>query len=120
MTPRSAIPGRSPRSLHEIYGTDSYNAALQSAKMAIACAGYRVSGVGAHQASFEAIQLALGPGIVGLATYFETCRRKRNRLDYDMASITSDVEASEVLQKAGEFRDEVESWIAREHPRFAP
>ena len=31
----------------------AYNAALQTAKMAIACAGYRVVGQGHHQVSFE-------------------------------------------------------------------
>lgn len=98
----------------------AYNAALQSAKMAIACAGYRVTGAGAHQASFEAIQLAMGAGVANLAAYFETCRRKRNTLDYDLAHVTSNAEAAEALQKAGEFRQEVEAWIAQHYPRFMP
>src|SRR5712691_7554034 len=39
----------------------AYNAVLQLAKMAIACAGYRVSaGNGPHQKSFEAVKVALG------------------------------------------------------------
>jgi hypothetical protein len=66
----------------------AYNAALQLAKMAAACAGYRVSGLGAHQTSFEAAELALGSSVSNLTAYFETCRRKRNALDYDMAHIT--------------------------------
>jgi len=41
----------------------AYNAALQAAKMAIACAGYRVGGLGAHQTSFEAVELAIGPTV---------------------------------------------------------
>src|SRR6266849_6830308 len=61
----------------------AYNAVLQLAKMAIACAGYRVVGAGHHQTTFEAGELALGPTVANLASYFETCRRKRNLLDYD-------------------------------------
>lgn len=112
----AAIPGLSA---DRCFAT-AYNAALQSSKMAIACAGYRVTGAGAHHASFEAVQLAMGPGIANLAAYFETCRRKRNTLDYDLAYVTSDAEAAEVLRKAGEFRLEVEAWIAANHPQFMP
>src|SRR5215470_7873932 len=63
----------------------AYNAVLQLAKMAIACAGYRVVGQGHHLTTFEALELAMGPSIAPLASYFDTCRRKRNVLDYDMA-----------------------------------
>src|SRR5215467_2467929 len=41
----------------------AYNAVLQLAKMVIACSGYRVSGLGHHQTTFEALELAMGPKI---------------------------------------------------------
>ncbi|MEX0711881.1 MAG: hypothetical protein WD278_06000 [Pirellulales bacterium] len=98
----------------------AYNAALQVAKMAIACAGYRVIGVGAHQTTFEAVQLAVGGRIAPLALYFETCRRKRNRVDYDAAHIVSDAEAQEIRAQAEQLRTDVEAWIASQHPQFRP
>jgi uncharacterized protein (UPF0332 family) len=99
----------------------SYNAALQAAKMAIACAGYRVvAKKGHHQATYEAAELAVGPGVSSLLAYFETCRRKRNTVDYDVANVVSDTEAAELLQKAQEFAQEVEAWIAKHHPGFVP
>lgn len=98
----------------------AYNAALQLAKIAIACAGYRVSGLGAHQTSFEAAELSIGTNVSALAAYFETCRRKRNTLDYDSANTISDMEASEIIQKAEEFRQEVEAWITKVHPQYIP
>lgn len=88
--------------------------------MAIACAGYRVVGQGHHQVSYEAAELAVGASVSQLVSYFELCRRKRNTLDYDMANVVSDTEAVEVLQKAREFKTEVEAWIAANHPNFAP
>jgi uncharacterized protein (UPF0332 family) len=98
----------------------AYNAALQTAKMAIACAGYRVTGQGHHQVSFEAAELAVGASVSQLVSYFELCRRKRNTLDYDVANVVSNSEAAELLQKAQEFKHEVETWIAAKHPNFVP
>lgn len=58
----------------------AYNAVLQLSKMALACAGYRVSTTlpGHHQTTFEAAGLVLGAAPPSLTDYFETCRRKRN------------------------------------------
>lgn len=93
----------------------AYNAVLQLAKMAIACAGYRVVGAGHHQTTFEAVELALGSSVSTLASYFDTCRRKRNILDYDNAQVVTETEAKELVQKAEEFRTLVEQWIAQHY-----
>jgi hypothetical protein len=98
----------------------AYNAVLQLAKMAIACAGYRVVGAGHHRTTFEAIELALGARVATLASYFDTCRRKRNILDYDNAHVVTETEAKELLQKADEFHTLIEQWIAHHHPQFGP
>jgi hypothetical protein len=51
----------------------AYNAALQSANMAIACAGYRiVSKVGHHRVFLESTELVLGKAAHKYADYFET------------------------------------------------
>ena len=97
----------------------AYEAALLLAKMAVACAGYRVKGQGAHQATFTALKLALGPGIARTAGYLERCRRKRNELSYDSAGIVTDTEAAELLTEARSIQNAVEEWIARNHSQFA-
>ncbi|MCC7265314.1 MAG: hypothetical protein IT369_22655 [Candidatus Latescibacteria bacterium] len=97
----------------------AYNAVLQLAKMVIACAGYRVTArQGHHQASFQALSLAMGAGVADLVTYFDTCRRKRNLVDYDRADQVSETEAQELCKKAQEFRTLVEVWIAQHHPQL--
>jgi hypothetical protein len=64
----------------------AYNAALQSAKMAIVCAGYQpASTPGHHRLTFEAARLALGASAADHLDFFEACRRKRNVIDYDHA-----------------------------------
>jgi hypothetical protein len=87
--------------------------------MAIACAGYRVVGAGHHHTTFEAVELALGASVAHLASYFDTCRRKRNILDYDNAQVVTETEAKELVQKAEEFRTLVEQWITYHHPQWS-
>ena len=61
----------------------AYNAALQTV---IACAGYRVTAkAGHHRVTIEALTLAVGNSGQRYADYLETCRRKRNVIDYRRA-----------------------------------
>jgi hypothetical protein len=96
----------------------SDNAVLQLAKMAIACAGYRVVGQGHHVTTVEAVKLAMGRRVASLASSVETCRHKRNRLDDAWANVATDTEVRELLEKAHAFRQLVEQWIAQQHPQF--
>jgi uncharacterized protein (UPF0332 family) len=95
----------------------AYNAALQAAKMAIACAGYRVStGAGHHKISFESVSLVIGKAAAPYGDYFDRCRRKRNVIDYEDAYVATETEAREIATKAKEFFDMVEQWIVKTHP----
>lgn len=97
----------------------AYNAALQTAKMAVACAGYRVGAVPGHHAmSFECAGLALGKQSDALVDFFDVSRRKRNIIDYTGVQIATSTEAAEVLQRAQEFSALVEAWIKAKHPRL--
>ena len=99
----------------------AYNAVLQLAKLVVACAGYRVSArKGHHRVTFEAVELAMGPAIAKHVAYFDACRVKRNTVDYDMANVTSESEADDLVKKAAEFDRLVEAWIAKEHPALRP
>jgi uncharacterized protein (UPF0332 family) len=97
----------------------AYNAVLQLAKIVIACSGYRVAGLAHHQTTFEALELAMGPKVSRQVAYFDTCRRKRNQVDYDFALVTSDTEVEELLSKAEEFQNMVEDWIRLHHSKYA-
>jgi allantoicase len=94
----------------------AYNAALQAINLAIACAGYRVTArIGHHRASLESVRLALGDEAGNYPDYFETCRRKRNTIDYTHAHVATETEAKEILGKAAAFYELVEKWIAKAH-----
>jgi hypothetical protein len=94
----------------------AYNAALQLAKAVIACEGYRVVGIGHHQVTFDALEIAMGASISPLAAYFDTCRRKRNQVDYDFANAASETEADELIEKTDEFKTLVQEWLREKHP----
>ena len=95
----------------------AYNAALLTAHMAIACAGYRVTAkTGHHKLAFDAITLTLGAGASKHADYFERCRRKRNVIDYTRSHVVTETEAQEILEKAKEFHGFVEAWIDSKFP----
>lgn len=99
----------------------AYNAVLQLSKMAIACAGYRVSSnkTGHHRTTFEAVKNAVPiRDVENLADYFETCRRKRNLIDYDATELASETEADELVKKAREFQTIIEDWISDNYPAF--
>jgi uncharacterized protein (UPF0332 family) len=97
----------------------AYNAALQTAKMAIACAGFRISRFpGHHRLTFEGAELALGKSAAHLTDYFDACRRKRNEIDYTGAVIATTTEADEILLHAKSFLTLVEGWIVSNHPKI--
>jgi uncharacterized protein (UPF0332 family) len=94
----------------------AYNAALQAAKMAIACAGYRVNArAGHHKISFENLNLVMGKTADPYSDYFDRCRRRRNLIDYDDAYVATETEAEEILAKVKDFFNLVEEWIAKTH-----
>jgi hypothetical protein len=98
----------------------AYNAALQAGKITIACSGYRVGArAGHHAVTFEAVRLAIGTEASFLVDYFDTCRRKRNLIDYDNSSVATQTEADELQLKAAEFLALVEAWVVANYPAFA-
>lgn len=68
--------------------------------------------------TFEAVEIAMGPSVSALASYFDTCRRKRNQVDYDRANAATQTEAEELISKAEEFRTLVEKWILKHHRHY--
>lgn len=95
----------------------AYNAALQAANMAIACAGYRVTAkTGHHKVAIDSVKFAVGNTVDKHADYFDRCRRKRNVIDYTRSHVATDTEAEEILQKATEFYALIEAWINSKFP----
>jgi hypothetical protein len=50
------------------------------------------------------------------ATYLDSCRVKRNAVEYDYVGGASDSDANELIAFAEELRAEVLGWLESEHP----
>lgn len=83
----------------------AYNAALQLATAILRASGYRASTkVGHHWATFTVLPTILGDEYQELADYFNTCRTKRNTLEYcDTGAITKQA-AVELIQQVKAFK----------------
>jgi uncharacterized protein (UPF0332 family) len=97
----------------------AYQAALLTAKMAIACAGYRVKGQGSHYTTFQVLTLALGGKFKTIAGYLDRCRRQRNDVAYDTEGLVSKSEVEELIRRTEQFHKDVEAWIVTNHSHFA-
>jgi hypothetical protein len=45
---------------------------------------------------------------------------RRNIADYEQADTVSETEVEEMRQLAATLRRDVETWVRKNHPRFAP
>lgn len=80
-------------------------AALNIANYAIRKNGFRVSGkVGHHQITFDVASEILGKKASRFIDYFDVCRRKRNKVDYDFADVVSLTEVDELISLVKQFK----------------
>jgi uncharacterized protein (UPF0332 family) len=96
----------------------AYNAALKLCTVLLYAAGYKPENAFAHYRSIQALPLILGKIKTDDAAYLESCRIKRNIVEYDYAGSTSETEAEELIEFVKEFRTEVLNWIRTDHPNF--
>jgi hypothetical protein len=83
----------------------AYGAALNIASYVIRKNGYRVSGkVGHHKITFDVASKILGESISKFVDFFDICRRKRNKVDYDLADVVSLTEVDELISTVKKFR----------------
>lgn len=88
----------------------AYNAALQSAKAALAAAGYRTSREAQHFRIVQslAFTLRLEKSLIDKLDKF---RKKRNISDYERAGLVSEGEVEEAIALAHRLRKQAEDWI---------
>jgi hypothetical protein len=96
----------------------AYNASLALATIALHAAGYRTAGSGAHWITFQALPEIMGETARERADYLDGCRTKRNVTDYDRAGEISETEAEELVKEAANFRKDLLSWLAANHPEL--
>lgn len=99
----------------------AYSATLHLCQIPLHCLGYRISrGEGHHFRAIQSITLTMGKDYSEKKNYFDDCRVKRNKSDYDMVGTISEDEVREILEEAKAFRQEIWSWVQYSYPQYDP
>ena len=95
----------------------AYNAALQAATVALAAAGYRASREAHHYRVIQSIAYTIGAE-PNLVNQFDQFRKKRNISGYELSGAISQQEANEMISLAKRIREDVETWLRKNHPEL--
>jgi len=95
----------------------AFNAALQSARAALAVSGYRPSRETQHYIVVRSLRLTIGAD-ARTVELFEAFRRKRNIGTYERAGVVSDHEAEAMHRLAVKVRQKVEAWLREHHAEY--
>ena len=98
----------------------AYNAALQLCAIALLAEGWKADRLKAHYLTIYSLPKVLGEKWQEGADYLETCRAKRNGLEYDAAGRVSARDAKELRDFAAELREAVVIWLGERHPKLSP
>ena len=94
----------------------AYQVALGAARIVMFAEGYRPTGEGQHAAAFDFLAQMADAKLSAPAGYFDRCRVRRHRIDYDQVNVVSETEADQLLSEATGFLDAVLAWLRRSHP----
>jgi hypothetical protein len=93
----------------------AYSAALRLFTVLLYAEGYRAERIQHHYRTIQALPLILGEKRKADAQYLDTCRTKRNIVEYDyMGSVTED-DAKELIEFSKELKKEVIDWLMAKH-----
>lgn len=94
----------------------AYNAALNLARIIVISEGYRITAkIGHHKVSFACALYLLGKKHEDYFNLFEICRRKRNKVDYDMTDVATETELYELISNVINFQKTVYNWLVANH-----
>lgn len=94
----------------------AYNAALKLCTVLLHAEGYRPEKSLAHYRTLQALPLILGTKKKADAEYLDTCRAKRNTVEYDFVGGVTGADAEELVDFAKELEKEVLDWLKAKHP----
>ncbi len=98
----------------------AYNAALKLCTCLVYAEGFRPEKNLAHYRTLQALHVILGDAYRKDVAYLDACRMKRNTLEYDVAGVTTQADANELLDYVQELRDTVIDWLREHRPDLLP
>lgn len=98
----------------------AYNASLQLCSILLNASGYRPDKLSAHHRTLQSLPLILGSERSNDADYLDTCRKTRNKVEYDSAGLTTEAGATELIEFAEALREDVRAWLKQNYPELSP
>lgn len=93
----------------------AYNAASKLCQVLLRAEGYRATHGLQHFRTLSAMPLVLGDSRRDDAAYLDTCRIKRNTVEYDYVGGVSTGDAAELLDFTTAFHGDVLAWLQQNH-----
>ncbi|MDA3884697.1 MAG: hypothetical protein PF638_03795, partial [Candidatus Delongbacteria bacterium] len=89
----------------------AYNAALKLCTILLYSEGFMSERNAAHYRTIQSLSLILGKEREDDADYLNTCRAKRNMVEYDSVGGATDSEADELIDFVENLKDDVLKWF---------
>jgi hypothetical protein len=96
----------------------AYNAALKLCTALLYAEGFKAEKTLQHYRTIQALPLILGSDRKDDADYLDTCRSKRNIVEYDYIGAVTANDANELIQFVEELKVIVDSWLKQHHPEL--
>ena len=96
----------------------AYNAALELCTILLYVSGYRAERMLQHYRTIQAMPLILGAERKEDAKYLDSCRIKRNVVEYDYVGGATEDDANELIEFAQDLREDVLVWLKNNHPQL--
>ena len=96
----------------------AYNAALKLCTILLYAEGYQPEKMLQHYRTIQALTLILGKDRKDDVEYLNTCRAKRNIVEYDYVGSVTGHDADELIQFVKELKKDGISWLKKHHPEL--
>jgi hypothetical protein len=96
----------------------AYNAALKLCTVLLYTKGYKAERTLQHYRTIQALPLIMGPERKNDTYYLESCRTKRNTVEYDYVGGATRDNALELIEFVKELKADVELWLEKNHPEL--
>ena len=94
----------------------AYNAALKICTILLYVEGYKAERTLQHYRTIQALPLILGKERKDDAKYLDSCRAKRNIVEYDYVGAVTGNDADELIDFVKELKADVLDWLKKNHP----
>jgi len=97
----------------------AYNAALKLCTILLYAEGFKAEKTLQHYRTIQALPLILGKERNADAVYLNSCRSKRNIVEYDYVGGVTGHDADELIEFVKELKADVLEWLNNSHPELS-